>query len=70
MLQLRHTLGPGFDDQFHVAVVRDKLTRNLTALFPAVRDEVEAAFAEYIPPTDGASHTSRACAHTDALLRA
>ena len=49
VLQLRHTLGPGIDDQFHVAVVRDKLTRNLAAVFPDVLDEVCAAFREYIP---------------------
>nr|VWO96347.1 Uncharacterized protein [Ganoderma boninense] len=49
VLQLRHTLGPGIDDQFHVAVVRDKLTRNLTALYPDVLDEVCASFREYIP---------------------
>ena len=56
VLQLRHTLGPGVDDQFHVAVVRDKLTRNLAALFPDVLDEVQAAFAEYVPAKeDGTS---------------
>ncbi|KAM5542434.1 hypothetical protein V8D89_003893 [Ganoderma adspersum] len=49
VLQLRHTLGPGIDDQFHVAVVRDKLTRNLAAVYPDVLDEVCAAFREYIP---------------------
>ncbi|KAI0371432.1 cytochrome P450 [Pilatotrama ljubarskyi] len=49
VLQLRHTLGPGVDDQFHVAVVRDKLTRSLQALCPDVVDEVTAAFEEYIP---------------------
>lgn len=51
MLQLRHTLGPGVDDQFHVAVVRDKLTRSLQALCPDVVDEISAAFQEYIPAT-------------------
>ncbi|KAI0758034.1 cytochrome P450 [Fomes fomentarius] len=49
VLQLRHTLGPGVDDQFHVAVVRDKLTRNLAALYPDVLDEITEAFHEYIP---------------------
>ncbi|KAJ8469311.1 hypothetical protein ONZ51_g9081 [Trametes cubensis] len=49
VLQLRHTLGPGVDDQFHVAVVRDKLTRSLQVLCPDVLDEVSAAFQEYIP---------------------
>ncbi|KAI0638659.1 cytochrome P450 [Trametes polyzona] len=52
VLQLRYSLGPGVDDQFHVAVVRDKLTRSLQALCPDVLDEVTAAFQEYIPPTD------------------
>nr|BED42931.1 cytochrome P450 monooxygenase [Trametes versicolor] len=51
VLQLRHTLGPGVDDQFHVAVVRDKLTRSLQALCPDVVDEISAAFQEYIPAT-------------------
>ncbi|KAI1791098.1 cytochrome P450 [Ganoderma leucocontextum] len=49
ILQLRHTLGPGIYDQFHVAVVRDKLTRNLAVVYPDVLDEVCAAFQEYIP---------------------
>ncbi|OSC97933.1 cytochrome P450 [Trametes coccinea BRFM310] len=52
VLQLRHTLGPGADDQFHVAVVRDKLTRSIQALCPDVLDEVSAAFQEYIPARD------------------
>ncbi|KAH9939336.1 cytochrome P450 [Epithele typhae] len=52
ILQLRHTLGPTFDDQFHVAVVRDKLTRNLGALYPDVLDEVNTAWEELVPPTD------------------
>ena len=55
-MQLRHTLGPGVDDQFHVAVVRDKLTRNLATLYPDVLDEITQAFGEYIPANDhGAS---------------
>ncbi len=41
------------DDQFHVAVVRDKLTRNLGALYPDVFDEISVSFNEYIPATDG-----------------
>ncbi|KAI0650914.1 cytochrome P450 [Trametes meyenii] len=49
VLQLRHTLGPGVDDQFHVAVVRDKLTRSLQLLCADVVDEVSNAFQEYIP---------------------
>ncbi|KAH9854862.1 cytochrome P450 [Lenzites betulinus] len=52
MLQLRYTLGPGVEDQFHVAVVRDKLTRSLQALCPDVLEEVSAAFQEHIPATD------------------
>ena len=55
MLQLRHTLGPGVDDQFHVAVVRDKLTRNLASLYPDVLDEIAVSFSEYIPATEGES---------------
>ena len=68
-MQLRHTLGPTFDDQFHVAVVRDKLTRNLTALYPYVFDEVTAAFKDYIPETDGQLAAASAIhAYTDADL--
>ncbi|TFK79819.1 cytochrome P450 [Polyporus arcularius HHB13444] len=52
VLQLRLTLGPGVDDQFHVAVVREKLTRNLAALYPDVFDEISVSFNEYIPATD------------------
>nr|ANC28048.1 cytochrome P450 [Polyporus umbellatus] len=49
VLQLRHTLDPSFDDQFHVPVVRDKLARNLAAVYPDVLDEIFVAFQEYIP---------------------
>ena len=72
VLQLRHTLGPGVDDQFHVAVVRDKLTRNLAALYPDVLDEITVAFNEYIPAKeDGACHnwTERVYTRTDAIER-
>ena len=38
--------------------MRDKLTRNLAAVYPAVLDEVCAAFAEYIPAP---AHEDGAC---------
>lgn len=68
MLQLRYTLGPGVEDQFHVAVVRDKLTRSLQALCPDVLEEVSAAFQEHIPATDGKSTSAKYTINSTPIL--
>lgn len=52
LFQFKHTLGPHYDDQFHVRVVRDQLTRGVAALFPDVLDEVIASFDELVPAKD------------------
>ncbi|KIP02162.1 hypothetical protein PHLGIDRAFT_32288 [Phlebiopsis gigantea 11061_1 CR5-6] len=45
-----HIFGPEvLADPFHIAVVRDKLTRNLVPLFGEVYDEIEVSFGELIP---------------------
>ncbi|KJA16226.1 hypothetical protein HYPSUDRAFT_47536 [Hypholoma sublateritium FD-334 SS-4] len=38
-------------DPFHIAVVRTPLTRNLGYRFPEIKDEIQEAFGEMIPPT-------------------
>ncbi|KAI0261281.1 cytochrome P450 [Gloeopeniophorella convolvens] len=39
------------DNSYHAEVVRSKLTRNIPAVFEAVRDELVSALNEYIPAT-------------------
>ncbi|EMD42273.1 hypothetical protein CERSUDRAFT_79864 [Gelatoporia subvermispora B] len=48
LLRTRYTVGK-FDDQFHIPVIRDTLTRNLSVLVPDVVDEIAHAFNECIP---------------------
>ncbi|KAH8105091.1 cytochrome P450 [Cristinia sonorae] len=40
------------ENQYHVTVIRNALTRNLGVLFPDVRDELVVATRELIPPSD------------------
>ena len=62
-LQMKHTLGRDtLDDPYHVGIVRDKLTRGLPALFPALADEVMQAVADHIPATDNGAPL-RLCLH-------
>jgi len=37
------------NDGFHVDVIRSQLTRNITARFSDIQDEITAAFADYVP---------------------
>ncbi|KAF8075266.1 cytochrome P450 [Lyophyllum atratum] len=49
-LQVPYTLGASVSqDPYHIPIVRTLLTRNLPALFPAVYEEVVAAFNDVIP---------------------
>ncbi|KAK1231303.1 hypothetical protein PQX77_005583 [Marasmius sp. AFHP31] len=52
-LQLRYTMSPVIhENPYHIDVVRGALTRNISARFDDVRDELKAAFDEYIPPRE------------------
>ncbi|KAF5341335.1 hypothetical protein D9758_016165 [Tetrapyrgos nigripes] len=52
-LQIDYTLGkPHREHLYHVNVVRNAVTRNLSARYSDVRDEIIAAFSEEIPVTD------------------
>ncbi|KAJ6472648.1 cytochrome P450 [Mycena vulgaris] len=52
VLFLEHTLGhEQHHDPYQVAVVRTPLTRNIGVCFPALRDEVVAAFEDLVPTT-------------------
>ena len=54
-LEIRFTAGPSVaDNNYHVPIVRGQLTRNLALLLADIRDEIAHAFADEIPPTDGA----------------
>ncbi|KAF8549790.1 cytochrome P450 [Imleria badia] len=48
-IQIEHTLGPEIHyNPYHVAVVRNHLTRNLEVLFPVIRDEIVTSFTEVL----------------------
>ena len=52
-LQMKHTLGRDtIDDPYHIGIIRDKLTRGLPAVFPALADELMRAVSDHIPATD------------------
>ncbi|OBZ73466.1 Ent-kaurene oxidase [Grifola frondosa] len=51
-LQIQYTLGPSIHhNAYHIPIVRSQLTRSITGLFPEVRDEIIASFADAIPLT-------------------
>lgn len=43
-----------FDEKLHVEAIRNSLTRDIKAIFEGLKDEVSAAFEDYIPAKDGA----------------
>ncbi|KAG5643941.1 hypothetical protein DXG03_009353 [Asterophora parasitica] len=48
-LQVNFTLGPSISQNpYHIPIIRTHLTRNLPVLFPAIREEVVAAFDDII----------------------
>ncbi|KAI0673746.1 cytochrome P450 [Trametes maxima] len=52
-LQVKNTVGPEpFVYQYHIGVIKDKLTRNIPAIIPDVIDELSTAVAEHIPAGD------------------
>ncbi|KAJ7122772.1 cytochrome P450 [Mycena epipterygia] len=49
-LQTGYTMGWGIEkDPYHAGVVRTSMTRNLSTLFPEVRDEIIVAFDDLLP---------------------
>ncbi|KAI0072328.1 cytochrome P450 [Panus rudis PR-1116 ss-1] len=47
------TLGPAIhQNTYHVGVIKNQLTRSIALLLPEIKDEVQAAFSDLIPPTD------------------
>lgn len=53
LLSIDLTLGPEIHyNPYHIPIIRSALTRNLGAVFPDVREELQLAFEEAIPPTD------------------
>jgi hypothetical protein len=62
MTQAKYTVGHRNADQmYEIDIVRRDLTRNLTVLFPEIYDEIEKAFEEYIPKTEGILSTFADC---------
>ncbi|TFK39713.1 cytochrome P450 [Crucibulum laeve] len=52
-LQVPYTLGAQIsENDYHVPIVRNQLTRNLGAIFPELHDEIVASFQDVIPPSD------------------
>ena len=53
MIQTDYTLGPEIRlEPYHVPVVRTSLTRNIAIRFAEIKDEITAAFDDYILVTD------------------
>lgn len=51
---MKYTMGQELvDDPWHIELVRNHLTKRLDSVFPVVRDEVVAAFDEYVGSADG-----------------
>ncbi|KAH9914911.1 cytochrome P450 [Epithele typhae] len=49
-LQTKHTIGTSWlNDPYHVDIIREKLTRTLPAVLPAIVDELMLAVPEHIP---------------------
>lgn len=52
---LKHIMGRSLvDNEYHVNIIRFQLTRNIAQLYDGLRDEIEVAFKDNIPLTDGA----------------
>ncbi|EMD42272.1 hypothetical protein CERSUDRAFT_41330 [Gelatoporia subvermispora B] len=48
IMKTQYTLGES-DDQYHVGIIRETLTRSLVTVLPDVMDEIARAFDEYLP---------------------
>ncbi|TDL22833.1 cytochrome P450 [Rickenella mellea] len=52
-LAMGYTMGQELiDNSYHVAIIRTQLTRNLSSVFPQVRNEIVHSFQDLIPLTD------------------
>ncbi|KAI0691476.1 cytochrome P450 [Cytidiella melzeri] len=52
-LQQRHTMGEASITQaYHIAIVRNELTKSIKSILPDIHEEVEASFADILPPTE------------------
>jgi hypothetical protein len=66
LIQADYTTGHmDADEMYENDIVRRDLTRNLTAIFPDIYDEIEKAFDEYIPKTEGMSVALSTAQRTD-----
>lgn len=53
-LQVKYMMGPTIaENRYHVAIVRNQLTRNLGFLFDDIKDEIVRAIDDNIPIADG-----------------
>ena len=49
LLQLDHTFGPEIlQNPYHISVMRSQLTRNLSVLYPEIKDEITTAFDDVL----------------------
>ena len=46
------------ENPYHIAVIKERLTRHLTEAFADIRDEIAAAFSEHIPAPDNGSESA------------
>ena len=48
-IQPEYTLGLDLHDEYHIDVIRSKLTRNIAATFKEVREELVSALDDFLP---------------------
>ncbi|KAK7678985.1 hypothetical protein QCA50_017928 [Cerrena zonata] len=54
MLAVDFTLGPSIHkNTYHVAILKNQLTRGINILFPEMKDELQSAFNDLVPSLDG-----------------
>lgn len=54
MLAVDFTLGPSIHkNTYHVAILKNQLTRGINILFPEMKDELQSAFNDLVPSSDG-----------------
>jgi hypothetical protein len=70
MIQTDYTLGPQIRlEPYHIPVVRTSLTRNIATRFAEIKDEITAAFGDYIPTTGANGITLAFCDLIDTELQ-
>lgn len=53
----------------HIAMIKERLTRNLGPITPDVADEVQRGFEELVPATNKGAFRSRICANPPHVRR-